>query len=65
MPYRVRGNTVEVGRAKGWVETREGPTLVQVVGRRIELTPDSPPDPELLAVLVELLLGLCQYQCHN
>jgi len=42
-------------RAKGWVETREGPMLVQVVGRRIELTPDSPPRPELLGrvVLIE------------
>ena len=39
-------------RAKGWVETREGPMLVQVVGRRIELTPDSPPRPELLGRVV-------------
>ena len=39
-------------RAKGWVDTREGPTLVQVVGRRIELTPESPPDAELLGRLV-------------
>jgi G3E family GTPase len=39
-------------RAKGWVSTREGPTLVQVVGRRIELTPETPPDPALLGRLV-------------
>jgi cobalamin biosynthesis protein CobW len=39
-------------RAKGWVSTREGPTLVQVVGRRIELTRESPPDPALLGRLV-------------
>ena len=39
-------------RAKGWVSTREGPTLVQVVGRRIELTLESPPDPALLGRLV-------------
>ncbi len=33
-------------RAKGWVETPEGPRLVQGVGRRIELTPGAPPGPE-------------------
>ncbi len=39
-------------RAKGWVSTREGPTLVQVVGRRIELIPEPPPDPALLGRLI-------------
>jgi hypothetical protein len=31
MPYRVRGNTVEVGRAKGWVElkTHRNPELAR------------------------------------
>jgi cobalamin biosynthesis protein CobW len=33
-------------RAKGWVETPEGPQLVQGVGRRIELAPGDPPGPE-------------------
>jgi G3E family GTPase len=33
-------------RAKGWVETAEGPRLVQGVGRRIELSPGAPPGPE-------------------
>jgi cobalamin biosynthesis protein CobW len=33
-------------RAKGWVETAEGARLVQGVGRRIELSPGSPPGPE-------------------
>ncbi len=38
----------EVGalRAKGWVETLDGPRLVQGVGRRIELAPGAPPGPE-------------------
>ena len=42
-------------RAKGWVETEDGPQLVQVVGRRIETTPDEPPHPSLLGrvVLIE------------
>jgi len=39
-------------RAKGFVETAEGPRLVQGVGRRIELTPATPPDPALLGQLV-------------
>ena len=39
-------------RAKGWASTREGPTLVQVVGRRIELTLEPVPDPALLGRLV-------------
>jgi cobalamin biosynthesis protein CobW len=39
-------------RAKGWVETAAGPTLVQGVGRRVELTPGSPPDPERAGRLV-------------
>jgi cobalamin biosynthesis protein CobW len=34
-------------RAKGFVDTAEGPRLVQGVGRRIELAPASPPDPQL------------------
>ena len=41
-------------RAKGWVLTSEGPMLVQVVGRRIELTPDEPPDPALLGRIVRI-----------
>lgn len=44
-------------RAKGWVNTLEGPRLVQVVGRRIELTPESPPDPTLLGRLVLIERG--------
>lgn len=39
-------------RAKGWVETTEGVRLVQVVGRRIELTAEPPPDESLLGRLV-------------
>jgi len=40
-------------RAKGFVETSEGVRLVQVVGRRIELSvPDEVPDPTLLGRLV-------------
>lgn len=40
-------------RAKGFVETREGMQLVQVVGRRFELTPsEAPEDPELRNRLV-------------
>ena len=35
-------------RAKGFVETSEGARLVQGVGRRIELSKLSPPDPQLL-----------------
>jgi G3E family GTPase len=42
-------------RAKGWVQTSEGPMLVQVVGRRVELTAGAPPDPALLGrvILIE------------
>ena len=42
-------------RAKGWVQTDTGPVLVQVVGRRVETTPDEPPDPAFLGrvVLIE------------
>lgn len=40
-------------RAKGFVETSEGVRLVQVVGRRVELSlPDESPDPALLGRLV-------------
>ncbi len=40
-------------RAKGFVETSEGVRLVQVVGRRIEISPpDEAPDPALLGRLV-------------
>ena len=40
-------------RAKGFVETRHGMQLVQVVGRRIEWTPsEAPSDPELRNRLV-------------
>jgi len=39
-------------RAKGFVETAEGTRLVQGVGRRIEVTPATPPDPALLGQLV-------------
>jgi len=35
-------------RAKGFAATAEGPRLVQVVGRRIELTPASPPRTNML-----------------
>ena len=39
-------------RAKGWAMTTEGERLVQVVGRRIELTPGAPPEPALLGRIV-------------
>ncbi len=40
-------------RAKGFVETNEGVRLVQVVGRRIELSPpDETPDPAMLGRVV-------------
>jgi cobalamin biosynthesis protein CobW len=39
-------------RAKGWAQTRDGPVLVQVVGRRIEITREDPPDPALLGRIV-------------
>ena len=40
-------------RAKGFVETREGVRLVQVVGRRIEWSePDTPPAPEMIGRVV-------------
>jgi G3E family GTPase len=39
-------------RAKGFVETADGIRLVQGVGRRIEVTPATPPDPALLGQLV-------------
>jgi cobalamin biosynthesis protein CobW len=39
-------------RAKGFVETADGVRLVQGVGRRIELTPATPPDPSLCGSLV-------------
>jgi G3E family GTPase len=39
-------------RAKGFVETSEGTRLVQVVGRRIELTEEKPPRQELLGRVV-------------
>lgn len=39
-------------RAKGFVEMAEGPHLVQGVGRRVEFTPATPPDPALLGRLV-------------
>jgi G3E family GTPase len=40
-------------RAKGFVETREGTRLVQVVGRRIEIeAAEAPADPRLLGRLV-------------
>ena len=40
-------------RAKGFVETAEGLRLVQVVGRRIELSEvETPPDPALIGRLV-------------
>jgi len=40
-------------RAKGFVETREGLRLVQVVGRRIEITePSEAPPPELIGRVV-------------
>lgn len=40
-------------RAKGFVETDEGVQLVQVVGRRVEISsPDEPPPPEILGRLV-------------
>jgi G3E family GTPase len=39
-------------RAKGWAMTSEGPRLVQVVGRRVEIEPGSPPDPALIGRLI-------------
>ena len=41
-------------RAKGWVELEDGPALVQVVGRRIEITPEEAPDPSLLGRIVRI-----------
>jgi len=42
-------------RAKGFVETSEGTRLLQVVGRRIELSePETPPAPELLGRVVQI-----------
>jgi hypothetical protein len=40
-------------RAKGFVETAEGTRIVQVVGRRVEISvPDEPPPAELLGRVV-------------
>lgn len=39
-------------RVKGFVETADGVRLVQGVGRRVELTPATPPDPSLCGRLV-------------
>jgi G3E family GTPase len=40
-------------RAKGFVETSDGPRLVQLVGRRIEISrPDDPPPEALLGRIV-------------
>ena len=39
-------------RAKGFVETAEGPRLVQGVGRRIELTRAAAPDPRMVGRVV-------------
>ena len=39
-------------RAKGFVRTREGVRLVQGVGRRVELLPAEPVDPDLIGRLV-------------
>ncbi len=44
-------------RAKGFVETDEGVRLVQGVGRRIELTPATPPDRALCGKLVVIRRG--------
>jgi len=44
-------------RAKGWVETCEGPRLVQGVGRRIELSPGAPPGPEWAGRVVLIRRG--------
>jgi G3E family GTPase len=44
-------------RAKGFVETADGNRLVQGVGRRIELTPATPPDPALSGRLVVIRRG--------
>lgn len=41
-------------RAKGWVQTEEGPMLVQVVGRRVELTPEEAPDPSFLGHVIRI-----------
>jgi cobalamin biosynthesis protein CobW len=42
-------------RAKGFVDTSEGPRLVQGVGRRIELSPSSAPEPRLAGRVVVVL----------
>jgi len=42
-------------RAKGFVETAEGPRLVQGVGRRIELSPAAPPEQRLAGRVVVVL----------
>jgi len=44
--------TPGVLRAKGFARTDEGTMLVQVVGRRIELTKAEPPTPELVGRIV-------------
>jgi G3E family GTPase len=42
-------------RAKGFVETTEGLRLLQVVGRRVEVTePTEPPPPELIGRVVQI-----------
>ncbi len=47
---RLRG--LGAARAKGFVETADGTRLVQGVGRRIEVTPATPPDAALVGHLV-------------
>jgi len=45
--------TEDLLRAKGFVETDEGIRLVQVVGRRVEIsTPEEPPPPAILGRVV-------------
>ena len=47
-----RLEALDVLRAKGYVETSEGPRLVQVVGRRVDLHDAVAPRPDLLGRLV-------------
>jgi len=55
---RERLRDLAVLRVKGFVETAQGPRLVQGVGPRIDLrTPDAPPPPELLGRLVVIQRG--------
>ena len=52
-----RLRALDVLRAKGFVATQEGVRLVQVVGRRIELTDVPDPGPDLLGRVIVVRRG--------